>query len=75
MALIHKKSSSDAKNYWISTVINWQTRIISYYAKLPHLCKLGLFLKRSIIIFAFFKIGNFYLAINLPILVLEYFEH
>ena len=29
MAQIQEKSSSDAINYWISFVINWQTRVIS----------------------------------------------
>ena len=29
MAQIQEKSSSDAINYWISLVINWQTRVIT----------------------------------------------
>lgn len=33
MAQIQEKSSSDAINYWISFVINWQTRVISYLRK------------------------------------------
>ena len=36
MAQIQEKSSSDAINYWISFVINWQTRGIAsfnYYSK------------------------------------------